>query len=292
MPPEPVITGVPDTAFMVAAWRALESERPDAVFRDPFAARLAGERGRVIAEQLRANQMGRWQVTVRTVVIDQLIRAAVDAGVGTVLNLGAGLDARPYRLTWPAALRWIEVDFPQTIDWKTAILRDDRASCRVERIALDLSDRPARQRMLAEVSAASPATLVLTEGVVPYLTNDAVGALADDLRQMRGVSWIVDYFSPDAVRFRRRMPFMRQMRAAPFLFDPGDWFGFFAAHGWQPAETAYLGETARRLGRPAPLPLWIRLLARATRPFAPPQRRGGIGRAAGYVVLRPSKEQV
>jgi hypothetical protein len=34
---EPLITGVPDTAFMVAAWRAAESDRPDALFRDPDA---------------------------------------------------------------------------------------------------------------------------------------------------------------------------------------------------------------------------------------------------------------
>jgi methyltransferase (TIGR00027 family) len=288
--PEPVITGVPDTAFMVAAWRALESERPDALFRDPLAARLAGERGRVIADRLRANRMGRWQVTVRTVVIDDMIRAAVDGGVTTVLNLGAGLDSRPYRLSWPASLRWIEVDFPQTIALKDAVLRDERTSCRLERAALDLTDRPARNKLLADVSASAPSTLVLTEGVVPYLTNDAVGALADDLRQLRGASWIVDYISPEASQFRKKMRLMRHMQAAPFLFEPADWFAFFAAHGWQPAVTTYLAPEGRRLGRPAPLPRWLRLLLRLQRVLGP--RRDGFGRSMGYVVLRPSKEQV
>ncbi len=290
--PEPIITGVPDTAFMVAAWRALETERPDPIFRDPYAARLAGERGRVIAERLRANRMGRWQVTVRTPVIDDFIRKAVDGGVTTVLNLGAGLDARPYRMSWPASLRWIEVDFPQMIAWKEAILRDDRPTCALERVALDLADRPARSRLLADVSASSAATLVLTEGVVPYLTNDAAGALADDLRQVRGVSWIVDYISPEAARFRRRLRIMRQMRAAPFLFDPGDWFGFFAAHGWQPAQTVYLGPAGRRLGRPAPLPRWIKLMLRIQRVLGPPERRDAFGKSAGYVLLAPSEKQV
>jgi methyltransferase (TIGR00027 family) len=290
--PEPVITGVPDTAFMVAAWRALESERPDAIFRDPYAARLSGERGHAIAERLRANRMGRWQVTVRTVVIDELLRASVDGGVQTVLNLGAGLDARPYRLAWPSSLRWIEVDFPQMIAWKEGILRDDRPSCRLERISLDLADRPARDRLLADVSASSAKTLVLTEGVIPYLTNDAVGALADDLHQVRGASWIVDYISPEAARFRRRLPVMQQMRAAPFLFDPGDWFAFFSAHGWQAAETRYLGPEGRRLGRAVPLPLWLRLLLRVRRLLAPRDQGGGFARSAGYVVLRPSEKQV
>jgi methyltransferase (TIGR00027 family) len=290
--PEQVITGVPDTAFMVAAWRALESERPDAIFRDPYAARLAGERGRIIAERLRANRMGRWQVTVRTPVIDQLIRTAVDGGVGTVLNLGAGLDARPYRMSWPASLRWIEVDFPQMIAWKETVLRDDRPTCRLERLALDLSDRPARSKLLAEVSASSAATLVLTEGVVPYLTNDAVGALADDLHQVRGVSWIVDYISPEAARFRRRLRIMRDMRAAPFLFDPGDWWGFFAAHGWHAAQAIYLGREGRRMGRPAPLARWLKLLLRIQRVIGPPEKRDAFGKSAGYVLLKPSEKQV
>ncbi len=272
---------------MVAAWRALESERPDPIFHDPYAARLAGQRGRVIAERLRSNRMGQWQVTVRTVVIDDLIRAAVDRGVGTVLNLGAGLDARPYRLAWPASLRWIEVDFPQMITWKEAILRDERPACRLERVALDLTDRPARDKLFADVSASSPATLVLTEGVVPYLTNDAVGALADDLHRVRGASWIIDYFSPQAARFRRKMPFMRHMRAAPFLFDPDDWFAFFATHGWQPTQAKYLAVEGRRLGRRAPVPRWIRLLLRIQRVLSRPDQ-STFGRFAGYVVLEPA----
>ena len=50
---ESLIRGVSDTAFMVAAWRAAESARPDALFNDPFAARLAGEHGRAIVASLK-----------------------------------------------------------------------------------------------------------------------------------------------------------------------------------------------------------------------------------------------
>ena len=45
---QPIIRNVSDTARWVAFYRAMESERPDAVFRDPFARRLAGERGEAI----------------------------------------------------------------------------------------------------------------------------------------------------------------------------------------------------------------------------------------------------
>lgn len=283
----PAITGVPDTAFMVAAWRAAESERPDALFRDPHAASLAGARGLDLAKHLSGHQMGRWQVVVRTVIIDRMLRASLEAGVATVLNLGAGLDARPYRLEWPATLRWIEVDFPEVIAWKEQRLQAARPTCRLERMHLDLTDAAARRSLFARIAAESPSTLILTEGVIPYLTNDAVGALADDLRALRGAKWIVDYFSPETIRFRKRTRIASQMRAAPFQFDPPDWFTFFETHGWRPADITYIPIEARRLGRPAPLPRWVKLTMRAARLLRPAGPADGFRKSIGYVLLEP-----
>src|SRR3954469_17468733 len=102
-----LLPNVSDTALWVAHYRAEESERPDALFRDPYAQRLAGERGRRIAEAMGAtSKYTRWTLVIRTVIIDRFISEAVAGGVDTVLNLGAGLDSRPYRMALPAALRW------------------------------------------------------------------------------------------------------------------------------------------------------------------------------------------
>src|SRR3954462_4287550 len=88
---------VSDTALWVAHYRAEESERPDALFRDPFAKALAGERGRRIAQAMGATaKYTRWTLVIRTVLIDRYIEAAIAGGVDTILNLGAGLDTRPY----------------------------------------------------------------------------------------------------------------------------------------------------------------------------------------------------
>jgi len=283
----PAITGVPDTAFMVAAWRAAESERPDALFHDPYATLLAGARGLDLAEHLSGHRIGRWQVVVRTVIIDRMLRDAVQAGAATVLNLGAGLDARPYRLDWPATLRWIEVDFPEVIAWKEQRLQAARPTCQIERVRLDLTDAAARRRLFARVSAESPSTLILTEGVVPYLTTDAAGALADDLRAIRGARWIVDYLSPESMRFRKRLRISRQMRAAPFQFAPPDWFAFFEAHGWRPLDITYVPIEARRLGRPPPLPRWVKLAVRAARLLRRSGAPDGFRKSVGYVLLEP-----
>jgi len=290
--PEPLIKGVPDTAFMVAAWRARESERGDALFRDPFAALLAGARGPAMADELSGNALARWQVVVRTAVIDAMLREAVSRGVRTVVNLGAGLDARPYRLSWPASLRWLDVDFAEVLDWKSDRLRNAQPTCDVEQIEMDLTDSAARRRLLAQVGAASPATLVLTEGVIPYLTEAAVGALAEDLRTLPGVSWIVDYFAPQTLPFRKRLRASRAMRAAPFQFEPPDWFGFFDARGWRAADIKYLALEGERLGRPAPLPPLLKVAVRVSKLLRPPETPNAFKEFSGYVLLQPLKEQV
>ena len=285
-----LIKGVSDTAFMVAAWRAAESERPDALFHDPFAARLAGEQGRAIVASLHGF-LGGWQVVIRTLIIDDLIQKAVVAGADTIVNLGAGLDARPYRMALPESLRWIEVDYPEVIDWKADKLAGDRPRCRLDRVKLDLADLAARRALFADLGAASSKILIVTEGVLPYLTTEAVATLADDLRTIRGgnvdVSWIVDYFSPETMRYRKLIGVSRQMRAVPFQFEPGNWFGFFAEHGWKLAEMRYLADEAVRQRRRMPLPPFVRLVVKIRRLLSG-GKDDGLQRSAGYVVLKPT----
>jgi methyltransferase (TIGR00027 family) len=285
--PEPVIQNVSDTAFMVAMHRATESERADALFRDPLASKVAGERGKAIAARLPRSALIGWSVAVRTVIIDDYIQAAVARGADTVLNLGAGLDTRPFRMSLPETLRWIEVDYPPLIDLKEARLASDVPCCRVERVKMDLADLPARRRLLADVDENSKHILVLTEGVVPYLTVEDVGALADDIRRMKAAhGWIVDYFSPRTMRYRRKVTRKYQVNA-PFRFEPEDWFRFFEEHGWKPKEKRFLAVEGRRLGRPVPWPPLLRAGARLIRPLLSRARRESMRDFAGYFLLEP-----
>jgi methyltransferase (TIGR00027 family) len=279
------IHDVSDTALWVAVYRARETERPDALFRDPFAAKLAGERGRQIAAKMWGSQYTQWSVVIRTVIIDDFLRTAIAGGVDTVVNLGAGLDARPYRLDLPATLRWVEVDYPAMIALKADRLRDDTPRCRLERVGLDLADVAARGRLLDELAGSSRQTLILTEGVVPYLTEEQVASLAADLRARPSFRhWIIDYFSPEVIRYvqtRRK----RQMQNAPFRFAPADWFAFFARAGWRARETRYLADEAARLSRRTPMPLLARLL----RFFMPKETLRRHQRFAAYVHLVPDE---
>src|SRR5262245_29766398 len=87
------ITHVSDTALMVAACRARETARQDGLIRDPFAERLAGERGAAILNGLRRTERLCFGVGIRSRFLDELVMHVVrDHGVRTVFSLGAGLD--------------------------------------------------------------------------------------------------------------------------------------------------------------------------------------------------------
>ena len=102
------IQNVSDTAFMLAGFRAVETERHEPLFRDPLAAKLTGHRGKKILAALLRTFLGAWSLVIRTVIIDDRIKLAIGEGVDTILNLGAGLDTRPYRMDLPKTLRWVE----------------------------------------------------------------------------------------------------------------------------------------------------------------------------------------
>src|SRR5262245_45294463 len=106
----PLMQNISDTACWAAMYRARENDRPDALFRDPLAKRLAGERGERIAAEMPEFDKHAWSWVTRTYLFDQIITEQIREGVDTVVNLAAGLDARPYRMEVPASLRWIEVD--------------------------------------------------------------------------------------------------------------------------------------------------------------------------------------
>jgi methyltransferase (TIGR00027 family) len=280
------IKDVSDTAFWIAYHRRLESERSDALFHDPFAAKLAGEHGRKISEAMPTSRVVAWTVALRTRIIDEFLEFAIKAGVDTVLSLGAGLDARPYRMKLPATLHWIEADYPQILEYKETQLRADEPRCQLERVKIDLADRDRRRQLFARINAQSNGILVLTEGVVPYLDNDEVASLADDLVATSHVRfWIMDYFSAEAQKYRQRKGIHRAMQNAPFKFAPGDWLDFFKRHGWQTKDIRYFTDEAERLGRPFPAPRPLRLLMVVARFWLSPERQKAMRRFAGYALL-------
>ena len=286
--PDGAVENVSDTAFWVAHYRALETGRRHALFRDPLAARLAGVHGSKIAASIPMSRMTAWIIAIRTSIIDGYIKRALEEGVDTVVNLGAGLDTRPYRMDLPPSLQWIEADYPPMIAYKEERLLNETPRCRLERVKVDLADDASRRSLFASIDARAKKLLVLTEGVIPYLTNEQVASLADDLHALNHVCyWVAEYFSPEVVKFRERAGVQKKLQNAPFRFKPGDWFGFFSQRGWHAKETRYLPEEGARLRRPVDLPLWMKMIGMIRAAFASKAQREQFRRFSAYVLLAP-----
>jgi methyltransferase (TIGR00027 family) len=258
--PNRLIT-LPETAHWVAFYRALESERPDAIFHDPFARELAGPRGEEIVDLLPNGRAYAWPMIVRTAVMDEIVMRFA-AGIDLVLNLAAGLDARPYRLALPPSLRWIDVDYPATLEYKARVLAAATPHCVVERVPLDLADVAARRALFTRVGAQASDVLVITEGLLTYLTAEQVGALADDLAAQRTFHrWTTDVASPMVLRMISRI-WGKHLDAgsATFKFGPDDAAAFYAAHGWRVVEYHAGIVDAQRLRREFPFAWLFRLL--------------------------------
>src|SRR5690242_20374554 len=128
----PPIENVSDTARWVAVYRAMESDRSDALFRDPWARRLAGERGVAIVRAMPNGRGLAWPMIVRTALMDEMLANAVRGGPRTVLNLAAGLDTRAWRLDLPKSLKWIDADLPAMIVYRDGMMRGEAPACRHE----------------------------------------------------------------------------------------------------------------------------------------------------------------
>jgi O-methyltransferase involved in polyketide biosynthesis len=155
------------------------------------------------------------------------------------------------------------------------------------RTKCDLADDTARRRLLADANARANKLLVLTEGVVPYLSTEEVSSLAVDLRKLDHVRyWLVDYFSAELLKLRQRR-IGNRMQNAPFKFAPSDWFDFFKERGWRPRETRYLADEADRLGRRMDLPVLAILVTKARQMFMSKARREKLRKFAGYIMFEP-----
>lgn len=258
--PDAVFRDIADTARWAAVYRARESERPDALFRDPLARQLAGPEGERIAGALPNADRDAWAWVARTYLIDQFVMAQIRDGVDMVINLAAGLDTRPFRLVLPSELVWIEMDLPDLLAYKEAALAGERPACVLERISLDLADVRARRDLFGRLARRATKTLIVTEGLLIYLPREDVRALAEDLAAHPSFQrWTLDLQSPGLVRMIRRRWGRELGRAgAPPVFGPDEGPGFFAPCGWRAVEVRSVFTTAVRAGR---VPFPLRLLA-------------------------------
>lgn len=278
------IENVSDTALWVAEYRAMETARPDSIFSDPYAARLAGERGPAIVSQMPRGKEMAWPMIVRTKVFDEIILEYTRGhGVDLIINLAAGLDARPWRLDLPKDLLWVDVDLPGILNHKTRELAGEAPTCNYEAVTMDLRDESKRRALFSQLGGTHTRALIIAEGLFVYLPPEAVGSLASDLHSQPSFRlMLIDLASPRLLRMMQRIWGKGLQKGnAPFLFAPAEGTKFFQRYGWR--EHRYLSsmDEARRLNREMPTMWFWRLVMK----LYPKRMREDMKRLSGIVVL-------
>lgn len=279
---EDAISHISDTAFWIAGFRALENNRPDAVFKDPLAALLAGERGAHMVSITPHSEAMAFAMTIRTIAIDRLVEKAIEFGANTVINMAAGLDTRPYRMNLSSSLQWIEIDLPGILEYKSGKLKDELPRCHLQRIASDLSDNSTRKKLFDSLGSQTNKALVITEGLIAYLKASQAEDLSKDLLRIPAFAyWVQDYARGGMRRNRGTRALAKMVRQTPFQFDINEPINFFCSHGWTVKENIYILDEADRIGRSLPLMFPWSLL---TKMFPDIIRKIG-NRTYGYVMF-------
>lgn len=256
------ITHISDTAHWVAMYRAFESERADALFDDPYARQMAGDLGGSIVREVPHGESIAWAVIVRTAVMDEMILDCVEKGCTQVLNLGAGLDTRAFRLLLPPTLRWIDVDLPNMVAHRRACLKHHQARCDHAHLAADVNDATELDQILCKARKGQPESkgpmLVVSEGLLVYLQAAQVSALAERLHADRAARWwLTDLVSPMLLGMvGASWPSNEAAASAPFQFAPRDSAGFFEPLGWHETSFRSTLDEAVRLQRSPPMAQW------------------------------------
>ena len=229
---------------------------------------MAGERGEEIAAAIPFSNKHTWSWITRTYLFDQFIDEQIQKGVDMVVNLAAGLDARPYRMQLPAALKWVEIDLPEVIAYKEEILAGQKPRCSLERVPLDLSRVDARRELFDRLGRQATKVLVLTEGLIIYFTAAEVATFASDLAAPASFThWVTDLASSGLVKMlQKKMGPKLSEGNAKLQFGSDEGPNCFRPFGWTPVEARSMLHTAAKLHR---LPFFLRLVSRFTKSDGP-----------------------
>lgn len=265
-----IVSGVGLTALGVAAFRALETLRPDALIQDDYAPWFVEAAGEPHFTGLLADPSSLGDTPfsgfmgVRTRFFDEFFLSAAAAGVRQAVILAAGLDARAYRLDWPAGTTVFEVDQPKVLEFKGKVLTEHGARAKADRrpVAVDLRDNWPAALHTVGFDPGKP-TAWAAEGLLAYLPGAAHDALLERIGELSGPGshLAVDNFTAgtDMQRFADirakyfdRNPFgdinLSELIYGDERADPAQWL---TEHGWS-VRCFNSFELATTYGRPSP----------------------------------------
>lgn len=190
------------TALMVAGQRAAHQLLDHgAIFDDPYAVRILGERADNLLQALKNHSMaslGRLFTAARSRIAEDALSKAVHGRVRQVVILGAGLDTFALRNPHFDRISIFEVDHPATQAWKRKCLADAELAPPpwLKFVPVDFERDDLEQRLTTAGFDRTTAALFTWLGVVPYLTKDAINATLDFIASIPNAEVVFDYMEP------------------------------------------------------------------------------------------------
>lgn len=173
------------TAKVMAAGRAIETRRPDALFIDPFAEQLAGteaiEKAIPLLEEY--EKQGRPYTAVRTRFFDDFLTKS-SHNIRQIVLLGSGMDTRAFRQNWQPGTHIYEIDQPDVLSYKESVLNAVTLNCYRHSISADLREQIWSQLLLEQGYQRSEPTIWLLEGLLYYLNEAEVDRLMTNISKL------------------------------------------------------------------------------------------------------------
>jgi methyltransferase (TIGR00027 family) len=250
------------TALMIARQRAAHQVLDHgAILDDPFAMKILREEKNVVqfAKGHPLASIGRLFTAARSRIAEDALSRAVETGVQQIVILGAGLDTFALRNPHGARqIRIYEVDHPATQAWKCQRLAEAQIALPPWLIFVPVDferDEVGEKLAAAGLQQNSPAFFTWL-GVVPYLTQDAIGRTLDYISSIRNSEVVFDYMEPPEA-FSEELRQLEASRAEQLKkidersvsrFDPGGMAAILRAHGFSTIEDIDYQEIASRFG--------------------------------------------
>jgi len=240
------------TAYWTAAVRAMESRREDCLFNDPWAEALAGAEGSTWISQRSAESV--IPIILRTRFYDDFLQhIAEDTDVRQIVLMGAGLDTRAFRLSWPQHTRIFELDQGPVLEYKERILRsaDAKPNCERRAIAVDLT-APWEDALIKAGFDQQRPSCWLFEGFLFYLSTENLTQLLDRTMRLAAPGSYIGFDIINALTLTSPLTQgwvkMQAASGAPWIGTMDDPKEFLAARGWKGTLTP-LGAPAANYNR-------------------------------------------
>jgi methyltransferase (TIGR00027 family) len=235
---QPSACGITPTELWIASAHAREAAKDSPYVNDPLAAEFVGAAGFTGGPPgggLLKRLLPDWMV-VRTRFFDDYLLAATRSGCRQVVLLGAGLDARAYRLEWPSGVHVFEVDRPAVFDFKERVVGGRRPTCGRRTVVRADPAGPWADALTAAGFDPNQPTAWLSEDMLYFLAPETADAVVATMGRLSapGSAFAAECVNDDTVTSSFVAPFLGDLTAAGMawrwrLTDPVGWWG---ERGW------------------------------------------------------------